>query len=157
MSSRVLLWGLPVLALFVLCFGVSEISMAGTSGVDASLGYEVTLENIMKSITGPVAKLIAIVAFAGGVISWIFVPDMGRLTQTLASLSIGIGLVVFAVDIVDAISGDGAMIGGVGVSLGFSLLWFGVKGLAASLWLSTYVRLSNKNKFLPAHSMSVKK
>jgi len=100
-------WFFSVLgALILLC---SDTAFAtDISGTD--LPYEESLDKLKQSITGPVANFIAVIAAAGGIITWMVTPDLSGVMRLLIILAIGIGALIGVVNLVEAFSGESALI-----------------------------------------------
>ena len=70
---------------------------AGTGGGAGGLPWETPLQNVQQSMTGPVAKGVALVAIVGAVGALLFLhAEMNQFTRVIVYLVMGIGTLVGA-------------------------------------------------------------
>src|SRR6201987_6488444 len=70
---------------------------AGTGGGGGALPWETPLQNVQQSLTGPVAKGIALVAIVGALGTLLFLhAEMNQFTRVIVFVVLGIGTLVGA-------------------------------------------------------------
>jgi len=89
-------WLLLSIILF-LALSPSLALAAGTGGGGGALPWETPLQNVQQSMTGPVAKGVALVAIVGAVGALLFLhAEMNQFTRVIVYLVMGIGTLVGA-------------------------------------------------------------
>ena len=101
---------LPVLALAFVVLLINTPDALASAGTGGSLPYEDWLDNLRKSVTGPVAFAIAIIGIivAGGVL--IFGGDLNGFFRSMIFLVLVMALVVGAQNMMSSFFGRGAEI-----------------------------------------------
>ena len=89
-------WLLLSILLF-LALSPSLALAAGTGGGGGALPWETPLQNVQQSLTGPVAKGIALVAIVGALGTLLFLhAEMNQFTRVIVFIVMGIGTLVGA-------------------------------------------------------------
>ena len=89
-------WLLLSILLF-LALSPSLALAAGTGGGGGALPWETPLQNVQQSLTGPVAKGVALVAIVGALGTLLFLhAEMNQFTRVIVFIVMGIGTLVGA-------------------------------------------------------------
>ena len=83
--------------LLFLALSPSLALAAGTGGGGGALPWETPLQNVQQSLTGPVAKSVALVAIVGALGTLLFLhAEMNQFTRVIVFVVLGIGTLVGA-------------------------------------------------------------
>ena len=105
-------WVLLSILLF-LALSPSLALAAGTGGGRGALPWETPLQNVQQSLTGPVAKGIALVAIVGALGTLLFLhAEMNQFTRVIVFIVMGIGTLVGANAFLSGSGAQGAEITG---------------------------------------------
>ena len=86
---------------------------AGTAGGGGALPWETPLQNVQQSLTGPVAKGIALVAIVGALGTLLFLhAEMNQFTRVIVFIVMGIGTLVGANAFLSGSGAQGAEVTG---------------------------------------------
>jgi type IV secretion system protein VirB2 len=86
---------------------------AGTGGGGGALPWETPLQNVQQSLTGPVAKGIALVAIVGALGTLLFLhAEMNQFTRVIVFIVMGIGTLVGANAFLSGSGAQGAEVTG---------------------------------------------
>jgi type IV secretion system protein TrbC len=89
-------WLLLSILLF-LALSPSLALAAGTGGGGGALPWETPLQNVQASLTGPVAKGVALVAIVGAIGTLLFLhAEMNQFTRVIVFIVMGIGTLIGA-------------------------------------------------------------
>lgn len=93
---------------FMLAYMTSVVIMQDSTcfatDLDSKLPWSAGLQSIEKEITGPLGKLVACIAIAGGAGSYVM--GSSQLTQNASKIGIGTGIVTGAPSVVEYFSGS---------------------------------------------------
>src|ERR1700761_2205454 len=99
--------------LLFLALSPSLALAAGTSGGGGALPWETPLQNVQQSLTGPVAKGIALVAIVGALGTLLFLhAEMNQFTRVIVFIVMGIGTLVGANAFLSGSGAQGAEVAG---------------------------------------------
>ena len=105
-------WILLSLLLF-LALSPSLALAAGTGGGGGGLPWETPLQNVQQSLTGPVAKGVALVAIVGAIGTLLFLhAEMNQFTRVIVFVVLGIGTLVGANAFLSGAGAQGAEVTG---------------------------------------------
>jgi type IV secretion system protein VirB2 len=105
-------WLLLSILLF-LALSPSLALAAGTGGGGGALPWETPLQNVQQSLTGPVAKGIALVAIVGALGTLLFLhAEMNQFTRVIVFIVMGIGTLVGANAFLSGSGAQGAEVTG---------------------------------------------
>ena len=99
--------------LLFLALSPSLALAAGTGGGGGALPWETPLQNVQQSLTGPVAKGIALVAIVGALGTLLFLhAEMNQFTRVIVFIVMGIGTLVGANAFLSGSGAQGAEVTG---------------------------------------------
>ena len=99
--------------LLFLAFSPGLALAAGTGGGGGALPWETPLQNVQQSLTGPVAKGIALVAIVGALGTLLFLhAEMNQFTRVIVFIVMGIGTLVGANAFLSGSGAQGAEVTG---------------------------------------------
>jgi len=90
-----------------------SLAMAAGTGSGGGLPWETPLQNVQQSLTGPVAKGVALVAIVGAIGTLLFLhAEMNQFTRVIVFIVLGIGTLVGANAFLSGSGAQGAEITG---------------------------------------------
>jgi type IV secretion system protein VirB2 len=105
------------LAVGLAAVSLPHLALAASAGAGGGLPYEAFLTNITKSVSGPLAYVIALLGVAGAGGTLIFGGDLNGFLRSIILLVCFAALLISAPALLSAISGAGAVVAMAGPAL----------------------------------------